>query len=62
MTTIQNPTLPKNKIKFLLLEGISKSAVQILAGAGYENVEQFKVALDGNVLKEALQGVRVLGT
>jgi D-3-phosphoglycerate dehydrogenase len=61
MTPIQNPSLPKNKIKFLLLEGISKSAVQVLAGAGYENVELLKTALDGNSLKEALQGVRVLG-
>jgi D-3-phosphoglycerate dehydrogenase len=61
MIALQNPSLPKNRIKFLLLEGISESAVQILAGAGYENVELIKTALDGNVLKEALQGVRVLG-
>ena len=61
MTVIQNPSLPKHKIKFLLLEGISNSAVQILAGAGYENVECLKTAVDGDALKAALQGVRVLG-
>lgn len=61
MTDIQNPSLPKHKIKFLLLEGISDSAVQILAGAGYENVECLKTAVDGDALKAALQGVRVLG-
>ena len=52
MTTIQNPSLPKHKIKFLLLEGISESAVQVLAGAGYENVERLKTALDGNTIKK----------
>ncbi|MEZ7844572.1 MAG: phosphoglycerate dehydrogenase [Rhodospirillales bacterium] len=61
MTVIQNPSLPKHKIKFLLLEGISDSAVQILTGAGYENVVCLKTALDGDALKAALQGVRVLG-
>ena len=35
--------------------------MQILAGAGYENVEQLKTALDGNVLKEALQGFAFWG-
>ena len=43
------------------MEGISDSAVQILAGAGYENVECLKTAVDGDALKAALQGVRVLG-
>ncbi len=61
MTVIQNPSLPKNKIKFLLLEGISQSAVDVLAGAGYENVERLTTALDGDDLKAALQGVRVVG-
>lgn len=61
MTKIQNPSLPKNKIKFLLLEGISQTAVDVLSGAGYENVECLKTALDGDELKQALQGVRILG-
>ncbi len=61
MPAIQNPSLPKNKIKFLLLEGISSSAVEILAAAGYENVERLSTALDGDDLKKALCGVRVLG-
>lgn len=61
MTIIQNPSLPKNKIKFLLLEGISQTAVDVLAAAGYENVERLTTALDGDDLKAALKGVRVLG-
>ena len=61
MPAIQNPSLPKDKIKFLLLEGISESAVGVLAGAGYENVERLTTALDGADLKSALQGIRVLG-
>jgi len=61
MTRIQNPSLPKDKIKFLLLEGISATAVDVLNGAGYENVERLSTALDGDALKQALQGVRILG-
>ena len=61
MTPIQNPSLPKSKIKFLLLEGISQTAVDVLSAAGYENVERLRTALDGDQLIEALQGVRILG-
>jgi hypothetical protein len=38
MTTINNPSLPKEKIKVLLLEGISETAVASLNAAGYSNV------------------------
>ena len=61
MALVQNPSLPKEKIKFLLLEGISETAVAALAGAGYANIERVATALDGPALTEALQGVRVLG-
>ena len=61
VTAIQNPSLPKNKTKILLLEGISETAAQILARAGYENVERAANAMDGDDLKAALHGVRVLG-
>ena len=57
----QEPSLPKEKIKFLLLEGISETAIAILNAAGYENVERLTTALDGNDLKAALRGVRILG-
>ena len=61
MSIVQNPSLPKDKIKILLLEGISDSAVQTLANAGYENVERLTKALDGAELIEKLQEPRILG-
>lgn len=61
MALVQNPSLPKVKIKFLLLEGIAETAVAALGNAGYENIERLPKALDGDALIDALQGVRVLG-
>lgn len=52
---------PKNQIRFLLLEGISPSAVEVLRAAGYDNVEVVAKALDQAALIEALKGVQVLG-
>ena len=48
-------SLPKDRIKVLLLEGISDSAVELLSGAGYQNVTRLTKALDGQALGEALQ-------
>ena len=61
MTKIANPSLPKDKIKILLLEGISDTAVATLAQRGYENVERLTGALDKAALCEKLKDVRVLG-
>ncbi|MEM7750878.1 MAG: phosphoglycerate dehydrogenase [Pseudomonadota bacterium] len=61
MTKIANPSLPKDKIKILLLEGISDTAVATLAQRGYENVERLTGALDEAALCEKLKDVRVLG-
>ncbi|MEZ5844948.1 MAG: phosphoglycerate dehydrogenase [Hyphomicrobiaceae bacterium] len=52
---------PKDKIRILLLEGISDTAVLALANAGYNNVTRLKTALDGQALREALAGVNMLG-
>ncbi len=52
---------PKNQIRFLLLEGISQSAVQALNVAGYTNIQTMTKALDTPALIEALQGVHMLG-
>jgi D-3-phosphoglycerate dehydrogenase len=52
---------PKEKIKILLLEGISDSAVAALSSAGYTNVELRKGALNGEELRQALRGVSMLG-
>lgn len=61
MTTIQNPSLPKDKIKILLLEGISDTAANVLTAAGYTNLERLTKALDEDALIKALQGVRMVG-
>ncbi len=61
MSQIQNPSVPKDQIKFLLLEGISATADEILSRANYGTVERVKTALDGQKLIEALDGVRFLG-
>lgn len=52
---------PKNQIRFLLLEGISPSAVEVLRGNGYHNVEVLPKALDHAALVDALKGVQMLG-
>jgi len=52
---------PKNQIRFLLLEGIAPSAVEVLRVAGYDNVELLPKALDRAALVEALRGVHMLG-
>ncbi len=52
---------PKNQIRFLLLEGISPSAVAVLQAAGYSNIQQLPRALEQDALIEALKGVHVVG-
>ncbi len=62
--TLKQPfpySLPKEKIKILLLEGISETAVNILRGAGYTHIDRRTKALDGAALRDALDGVRLLG-
>lgn len=52
---------PKDKIKILLLEGISETAVDALKSAGYTNVERHMKALEGEALRDALKGVSMVG-
>lgn len=59
MTTVLSR--PKEKIKVLLLEGISETAVAALASAGYTNVDARKTSLEGEALHAALDGVSMLG-
>ena len=54
-------SFPKDKIKVLLLEGIHETAVQLFTAAGYTNVTRLTKALDGEALREALQGVHIVG-
>jgi D-3-phosphoglycerate dehydrogenase / 2-oxoglutarate reductase len=51
----------KDKIKFLLLEGIHPSAVAVIEAAGYTQVECVAGALSGEALKSKLVGVHFLG-
>ncbi len=39
-------SLPKDKIKILLLEGLHQSAVQSFKNQGYSNIEYLKTSLD----------------
>ncbi|UTD29365.1 phosphoglycerate dehydrogenase [Bradyrhizobium sp. WD16] len=54
-------SLPKHKIRVLLLEGINESAVNFLAENGYSSVERLTKALDAQALKDAVKGVHLLG-
>ncbi len=62
--TLKQPfpySLPKDKIKILLLEGISDTAVNAFKAAGYTQIDRRSKALDGVALREALDGIRLLG-
>ena len=54
-------SLDKNKIRFLLLEGIHPSGVELIRSAGYTQVETLSGALEGEELKARLADVHFLG-
>src|SRR3954469_15093053 len=54
-------SLPKAKIRVLLLEGVNDSAADLFAGAGYANVTRLPKALDAQALRQAVKGVHLLG-
>ncbi len=54
-------SLPKDRIKVLLLEGVHESAVELLVASGYSNVTRLTKALEGAALLEAVEGVHVIG-
>ena len=39
-------SLDKAKIRFLLLEGVHKNALDVLSNNGYTNIEYLRTALD----------------
>ena len=47
---MQQTSLDKSKIKFLLLEGIHPSAQDVLRRAGYSQIEALPGALEGDEL------------
>ncbi len=54
-------SLEKDKIRFLLLEGVHQSAVDSLLHAGYKNVEYITTALTGDELKEKIKDAHFVG-
>ncbi|MFT5575558.1 MAG: D-3-phosphoglycerate dehydrogenase, partial [Bermanella sp.] len=54
-------SLNKDKIKFLLLEGLHESAVAVLKNAGYTNIEYHKKALEGDELINSISDAHFVG-
>ncbi|SFN07874.1 D-3-phosphoglycerate dehydrogenase [Izhakiella capsodis] len=54
-------SLDKDKIKFLLVEGVHTSALDSLRAAGYTNIEFHKGALDSEALKSAVRDAHFIG-
>lgn len=54
-------SLQKEKIKFLLLEGVHESAVETLQAAGYSNIEYIKTALTGDELIAQIKDAHFVG-
>lgn len=51
----------KDKLKFLLLEGVHPTAVENLKRAGYQNIEYHAAALERDELKEAIKDAHFIG-
>jgi D-3-phosphoglycerate dehydrogenase / 2-oxoglutarate reductase len=54
-------SLPKDRIKVLLLEGINQAAADLFAEHGYTNVERWPKALGPDELAARIRGVHILG-
>ncbi|MCI4003680.1 phosphoglycerate dehydrogenase [Dickeya dianthicola] len=54
-------SLEKDKIKFLLLEGVHSNALENLRAAGYTNIEYHKGALDPEALKASIRDAHFVG-
>ncbi|AYA65285.1 MULTISPECIES: phosphoglycerate dehydrogenase [unclassified Alteromonas] len=54
-------SLPKDKIRILLLEGVHQSAVETLNSNGYTNVEYLKTSLSEEDLIEKVKDVHFIG-
>lgn len=54
-------SMPKDKIKVLLLENIHPNAIAHFSNHGYATVETHKGALDSDALKEAIRDVHMIG-
>jgi D-3-phosphoglycerate dehydrogenase len=57
----QQLSLQKDKIRFLLLEGVHQNALDVLHAAGYTNIDYRKTALDEDALIEAIKDAHFVG-
>jgi D-3-phosphoglycerate dehydrogenase len=57
----QQFSLEKDKIRFLLLEGVHQTALDELHSHGYTNIDYLKTALDEDALIEAIKDVHFVG-
>ncbi|MBN9461545.1 MAG: phosphoglycerate dehydrogenase [Burkholderiales bacterium] len=54
-------SVPKEKLKFVLFEGIHRSAEEALRADGYTNIEASRQALSGDDLLAAIEGAHFVG-
>jgi len=54
-------SLDKAKIRFLLLEGVHKNALDVLSANGYTNIEYLRGALDEDALIEKIKDAHFIG-
>lgn len=54
-------SVPREKLRFVLLEGIHPSAVDTLRAHGYTNVETFRQSLSGDELVRAIERAHFVG-
>ncbi|MFW2176743.1 MULTISPECIES: phosphoglycerate dehydrogenase [unclassified Moraxella] len=57
----QNLSLEKDKIRFLMLEGLHDNAFKVLHQAGYNNIENISTALDPEELAEKIKDAHFIG-
>ncbi|MDO9620725.1 MAG: NAD(P)-dependent oxidoreductase, partial [Moraxellaceae bacterium] len=54
-------SLDKSKIRFLLLEGVHKNALDVLSNNGYTNIEYLRGALDEDALIAKIKDAHFIG-
>ena len=54
-------SLPKTKIRVLLLEGVNDSAARMFEANGYTELQRLPKALGPKELRQALSGIHMLG-
>jgi D-3-phosphoglycerate dehydrogenase len=54
-------SLDKSKIRFLLLEGVHKNAIDVLNRHGYSNIDYLRTALDEDALIEKIRNAHFVG-